>query len=237
MNEIKLGIVMATYKQKKNNTFASLSHAVKSIRNQTYKNYKLFLIGDRYEDDKEFDTVTQILDKDKIFSENLSYAAERDKYGHCDTTWLYGGVNALNYGIDKAVEEGIEYICHLDHDDYWSLNHLDEIYNAIKLFKPAWVCTRAFYCNRAYVPLHNREDLYIKFLPQFENVVHSSVCMSFKQLNVRYKNNFEIHGRNTLPGDGQMWTDSAEIIKTNNLYSVHINKVTTFKSTEKSEFN
>jgi hypothetical protein len=31
------------------------------------------------------------------------------------------------YGIDIGLELGLEYICHLDHDDYWHPQHLEII--------------------------------------------------------------------------------------------------------------
>ena len=45
--------------------------------------------------------------------------------------WSYGGVNAMNYGVTKSLENGYEYICHLDHDDWWLPNHLFEINKCI----------------------------------------------------------------------------------------------------------
>jgi hypothetical protein len=52
---------------------------------------------------------------------NLDHAKERDRYGSDPDLkvflWCSGGVHATNVGIQKALSEGFEYVCHLDHDD------------------------------------------------------------------------------------------------------------------------
>ena len=51
---MKLGIVIATYQRKDGTTPFFLQKALDSIFSQTYQNFKIFLIGDKYEDNEEF---------------------------------------------------------------------------------------------------------------------------------------------------------------------------------------
>jgi glycosyltransferase involved in cell wall biosynthesis len=48
-----IGIVIATYRKLDGSTYDHLKKALESIKNQTYKNYKVFLIGDDYTDNNE----------------------------------------------------------------------------------------------------------------------------------------------------------------------------------------
>jgi hypothetical protein len=78
------------------------NNKISKPKNQIHQDYKVFLIGDRYENEKEFlEIATSIIDKDKIYYENLPEAKERDKYKSGDKLWCSGGVNARNYGIEK----------------------------------------------------------------------------------------------------------------------------------------
>ena len=47
---MKLAIRILTYQRKDGKTPFFLRRALESIKNQTYKDYKIFLIGDKYDD-------------------------------------------------------------------------------------------------------------------------------------------------------------------------------------------
>ena len=133
-----IGVLIATYQRIDGTTSKYLETALKSIKNQTYNDYKVFLIGDKYENNEEFEVLAKsIIPKEKIFWKNLEFAKERDKYPLGDLKlWCAGGVNASNFGISQALNEKIDYLCHLDHDDWWEPNHLAEIFSAIKKHNP-----------------------------------------------------------------------------------------------------
>jgi len=124
-------IVIATYQRKNGSTPFYLKRAIDSVFSQTYKNFKIIIIGDRYEDNDEFNKICSQYDEQKIYYENLPVAAERDKYNDKWLVWKYGGTKSYNYGIEKAIQMGYDYICHLDHDDEWYPNHLSSLYDAI----------------------------------------------------------------------------------------------------------
>jgi glycosyltransferase involved in cell wall biosynthesis len=115
---MKIAIVIPTYYRKDGNTSKYLTRALDSVFNQTYQNFKIFLMGDKYENEIEVLEILKKYDGKKIFFTNLLEAKERDNYLIPRAIWLYGGVNATNIGIEMALNEGYEYICHLDHDDW-----------------------------------------------------------------------------------------------------------------------
>ena len=136
---MKLGIVITTYQKSDGSTPTLLKRAIESVKNQTYQDYTLIIIGDKYEDNNEFEAICNSFELgDKIVCKNLPYAQEREKYPlGSKKLWSAGGVNARNYGIDLSLSLGLEYICHLDHDDYWHPQHLEIINYVIKETKDA----------------------------------------------------------------------------------------------------
>ena len=226
MKENKLGIVISTYKRNDGQSKNYLHRALSNILNQTYKNYKIFLIGDKYDEPNEIYEIINSLKIEKIYFENLPYAKERDKYTG-NQLWSYGGVNAVNYGIDIALKEGFEHICHLDHDDWWYENHLELINNCINETNSDWVCTKSTFANQTrFLPNVSSSELYVNFLPQSSRLIHSSVCMNFKKIPLKYRDIFEETGRVGLPADADLWERTRDYILKNNLKSTYINQLT-----------
>jgi glycosyltransferase involved in cell wall biosynthesis len=226
MNNIKLAIVMSTYYRKDNKSLEYLTNSLNSILSQTYQNYKLFLIGDKYEKHEEILPLISKFNNDSIYFENLPYAKERDKYiGYC--LWSYGGTNAMNYGVNKALNEGYDYICHLDHDDWWYDNHLELINKCIIDTNSDWMCTKSTYNNpNIFLPILDNNDDYVPFLPKPCGLIHSSVCMNFRKIPLRYRDIFDETGSIGLPTDADLWERAKHYIEVNKLKSHLINKLT-----------
>lgn len=185
---MKLGIVIPTYQRGDGTTPSLLTRALNSIKNQTHSDYKVFLIGDKYDDDDEFTQLaTGIIDIDKIYYENLSVAVEREKYPiGSSQLWCSGGVNATNYGIEKCLSDGIEYIFRLDHDDWWEPNHLEKILNAILILGSEYIffATKSNHIKNQILPRKsNGGDYY----PSSGDLVHSSICIKFSDIPLRYR--------------------------------------------------
>ena len=64
----KLGIVIPTYQRPDGKTPELLTRTLNAINNQTYTNWKVYLIGDNYKDKKEFETLSKIIPQDKILA-------------------------------------------------------------------------------------------------------------------------------------------------------------------------
>ena len=112
-----LGIVISTYQRPDGKTPELLTRTLNCVLNQSYDNWKVFLIGDKYNDSNEFEQLSSLIPENKIISLNLPVAVERERYPNGGRNlWHSGGANATNIGIELAVNSGYHYICHLDHD-------------------------------------------------------------------------------------------------------------------------
>jgi glycosyltransferase involved in cell wall biosynthesis len=230
---MKIAIIIPTYQKKDNTTLFYLTRALESIKNQTHKDYKVFLIGDKYDDNNEFNSLTKIIDNDKMFAYNLDYAYERDKYNNNpEVLWTCGGTNAVNIGIEYALGQGFEYIAHLDHDDYWDENHLLEIVNVIKHnTNVGFIYTLSRFINRILPNVISNGEI-IYSLPEQSNIIHSSTCVNFKLLVSRYRNMFETNGI-AYPSDADLWNQLKIEIPNKNLNSFLIKKITCTHDKEK----
>jgi glycosyltransferase involved in cell wall biosynthesis len=232
---MKIGIVIPTYQKIDGTTPSLLTRALKSIKNQTHTDYKVFLIGDKYENDNEFvELATSIIDADKIYYENLLTAVEREKYSiGSHQLWCAGGVNATNWGIEKSISEDITYICHLDHDDYWEPTHLEVINKVLEERDTAFVYTCSTYMNNGILPRVVVDGSISISLPHPTNLIHSSMCMDFNKIPIRYRDNFLETG-NPYPADADMWIRVHEYISNKNLNSFLIHCLTCNHLTERT---
>jgi glycosyltransferase involved in cell wall biosynthesis len=223
---MKLSIVTPTYYRADGSTLTYLKRALDSVFNQTHQDFKIYLIGDRYEHPNEVELLISNYDQSKISFVNLSIAKERDVYTDKWAIWSYGGVNATNHGVDLSMSEGNYYICHLDHDDFWEINHLELINKCIEDTNSDWICTKSNYVNNRILPSVNGETLYINYIPKHSSLVHSSVCMNFKTIPFKYRDLFNETGVIGLPSDADLWVRCEKFIIDNNLKSTLINYVT-----------
>jgi|688.fasta_scaffold243017_3 glycosyltransferase involved in cell wall biosynthesis len=228
---MKLAILIPTYKRKGQPLY--LKRALDSIFNQTHQDFIVYVIGDKYEDDKEFTEICSSYDQSKIYFENLPEAKERDRYGKGWSLWSYGGVNATNHAIRKALDDGHSWIAHLDHDDVWMPNHLEVIHKCIEETQADWMCTKCVYGGYGHYPQINGEpDSYISYLPRHAKLIHTSVCMNFRTIPFEYRDLGYINGElmnitaNDLPADGDLWNRCNPYIQENGLKSYCINTVT-----------
>jgi len=225
----KIAIILPTYRRSDGKTYDYLTLCLTSIKIQTHQNFKVFLIGDKYEDQSEFDYFAKsFLDPEQIAAVNLQYAFERDRYPIDSLElWCSGGVHATNVGIDIAVGHGFEYICKIDHDDYWEPDHLEQINSVIEQKQnPAFIHTCSTYGTNV-LPYNTifDSDLVVEAFPIPGNIAHSSVCYSIKQLPFLYEDTFARLGLHQ-PADAYMWEKMYEHMVENNLKSYFVRKVT-----------
>ena len=230
---MKIGIVIPTYQKNNGNTPSLLTRALTSIKKQTYTDYKVFLIGDNYNNNDEFIYLaTSIIDNDKIYYKNLSIAVERDKY-HIGSQqlWCAGGVNATNWGTNRAISEKIYYICHLDHDDYWHPTHLEQITRAIIYdTNTSFIYTCGTYFD-THLPTVELSNNIAHSIPQPGGVIHSSTCINYKKIPLMYRDVFAETGI-PEPADADLWRRMGSYIIQNNLSSYLISSLTCFHPTE-----
>jgi len=216
---MKIGIVIATYRKLDGSTYDHLKMTLESVKNQTHKEYKVFLIGDDYTDNEEFEELSKIIDDDKIYIENLPVALERTKYNGIDL-WRNGGLNAVNTGVKIALDDGFEYICNLDHDDYYKENHLELISKCIEDTKTKFITTK---CGS--YPNVEVEDYYTKYRPVASRLFKVGTCVNFKYFNMLFRNMIEDTGI-SYAGDADLWNRINKFLADRNEYGIFINELT-----------
>lgn len=219
-------IVITTYQKKDGTTPILLKRALDSIFSQEYQNFKVYIIGDRYENNDEFISICSSYDPKKMYYENLPFAFERDRYTDKWLIWSYAGCFANNYGINKAISDGFTYVCHLDHDDWWLPNHLTSLKMGIDRTNSPFICTKSEYVGGRILPEIISDQEFIDYLPMGGKLIHSSVCIDFKKIPLRHRNIYEETGRLGVPGDWDLWDRIGRFFKENNLIGCLINKVT-----------
>ena len=232
---MKLAIATPTYRRLDGTTPKFLNRAYESVLNQKHQDYKVFLIGDHYDNQEEFDTFGKMFPEDKFYSRNLPIAAERSKYAMgTRELWCSGGVGAFNVLIEEILSQGYDYVCHLDHDDYWSEDHLERISNAIETNTDvACVYTCAKYVSNSYLPrISPLDGRVINSFPMPVNAIHSSTCINFRKVSLRYRDVFAETGV-ALEADIDMWRRLKSYCEQNSLKSFLVSKITCFHIEEK----
>jgi glycosyltransferase involved in cell wall biosynthesis len=225
-----LGITIHTYRRSDGQTPILLKRTLESIINQSYQNYIIFLVGDKYDNNDEFENIIKqfVEIEDKILFENLPFAHERDKYLGINNTalWNCGGANALNHANNLAKANGITKVCHIDHDDIWLPNHLELIAKAIsEKNNPAFIYTLSQYLNNPIFPSMQVDGQIIESYPAYCSLIHSSVYYDLEQIHLPYRDLWAEEGR-YFPSDGDMWNRISEKCKRDNLKSYVIRQVT-----------
>lgn len=222
---MKIGIVIPTFRKLDGSTYGHLKKALESIKEQTHQDYKVFLIGDDYTDNNELLELSKIIDDDKIYVENLPVAIERIKYSGLNL-WVTGGVNASNVGIKKSLEDGYNYICLLDHDDFFLNNHLKLISDCIKSTNTNFITTKC-----GIFPDTHSTGLFTNYRPISSHLYKVSVCVNFSYFNMFFRNTIEEIGE-PYPGDAELWNRIHNFLRDKNEYGLFINVETCGRSPE-----
>lgn len=180
-------ISMSTYRRRNGTTFASISQTIQKLLAQTYTNWKLYLVGDHYEDDEEFEKIVRLLPPHKVRAHNMPFAWERDNPDKADSTttslWFVAGCGAINTSLDlieqDATGDSSEVIVHLDDDDLWTNNHLQVLAETYAQF-PQAVCvfTRGTYPGNSLIPTISQTTTRLEpgnVVLRWKNVLHSAL--------------------------------------------------------------
>jgi hypothetical protein len=186
-SDIKFAIVIASYWRKNGKSKAYVERCLKHIGIQSYQNYKVFLMGDRYEKAEEFDDFRKLLPSEKLEIINLPIAMERDNCKIGYNLWHIGGANAVNTGINTAVKQGYIYYVHLDDDDYWHCFHLRNMVMAYEQFPEAYfVTSMGFMHETAILPKITNGLEYNNFQCRHGETFHSSFGFRLDKFPFRY---------------------------------------------------
>lgn len=237
----KFAIVLCTYYRKDGSTFFKISRCIESIKKQNNKDWKIFLIGDHYENEQEFKDIAGLVESDKITAINLNFAAERESGNFSgQALWCSAGANASNVGIEESKKEGFEIHCHIDDDDVWNPNHLAVLKVAYENYEEAvFIYTNALYTDRnghtMKMPPEIVNTHYNNLPPRPERVIHSSVSWKLNQIPFKHRNTIE-QGR-VFPGDADMWERINLYCNQNNLKTLYMPITTVIKFDEATSLN
>jgi hypothetical protein len=182
-NFIKIGLCCPTYYRKNKSTKEKLLRCLNLIKNQSYQNFKLYLIGDCYDNNDEFKEICESFPPEKIYYENREEHF-RDKLVGIEL-WCLGGGGAMMRGIEKMYEDGCTYYFHIDDDEIWDLLHIETIVNGIINFPHAdFLFTASHFLSREILPREQRGGLHYNNITRLGgNIVHSAQCF---KLNTTY---------------------------------------------------
>jgi glycosyltransferase involved in cell wall biosynthesis len=182
---MKIAIVTATYKKGDGSTPSLLKRAINSVLKQSHTDWKYFLIGDAYEDQEEFNSFQEWIPSDKIYTENLPISIEREKYPPGIDRWHVSGITPVNVGIQKALEQGFDYVALLDHDDIWYADHLELISEAIEKTHSPFIFTRGIY--KVYNYALEKEQSWGIPCQEFNSYLFDQMCVNQEQrINLNY---------------------------------------------------
>ena len=233
MDSPHIGIVIATYQRPDGKTPELLKRTIDSLLNQTYSNWKLYLIGDCYTDNDEFEKLCSLVPSEKLLYLNLPIAVERNRYpdGGIDL-WHSGGSLAQNIGIEISVNEGYDYVCSLDHDEIWKPDHLELIAQCIQDTKSLFIYTKSVHFDGSILPPNiNSTDLYIKQRALPAQSIKSSNCVNFKVIPLRRRDPLYFNNVRDA-GDAYFLTQVNNLLDSYNLDSVLINRITVIHDEE-----
>lgn len=118
-----------------------IEDTLKSVLNQTFKDYEIIIVNDGSTDKSE-DIVNQFTNS------KIKYFSKQNQ----------GVSSARNFGIQKSIAP---YIAFLDADDLWFPNHLEELKSLIEKYSNAGI-----YASRYQLIFKNER----KYIPEFRNI-------------------------------------------------------------------
>jgi glycosyltransferase involved in cell wall biosynthesis len=224
-----IGVYITSYQKPNKGSLPLLKRAINSVNNQKNKNFMLYVVLDNYTNQDEIQEIHSLLPNGcYIHNVTESYGVKnypKDNFKR----WCTGGLNATTHAINKITSDGIEWVCRLDHDDWWSDDHIETINNIIKNLSNDYVfiSTRGKLNNWILPDLNNSSD---KFYPTPNKIFHSTTCINFKKIPIRYEDPFK-NGFNG-PGDAWMWYRLSDYMIKNNMLGYYTPKITLFREKE-----
>lgn len=228
----KFAIVLPTYRRD-NQTPTLLKNAIQSVLNQSHKNWFLFIMGDDYQPIEEIQPIVNSVPTNKRTFINAPEAKERSIYDpYSRQLRSAGGVQVSNDGINLALNRGFNWICRLDQDDWWHPEHLSNFeYVISREPKSAFICSSATYLKTTIPNQTGEVSKYYAHRPRAGAIVHSSTCVDFVRLNLRYRDVYAETGK-IEAADADLWRRMVDLLDKQEYTSFCTNVLTTYNTYE-----
>jgi len=135
-------------------------------------------------------------------------------------------------GLEYARKNDYKYYCHIDDDDYWEVNHLQNFYNIFSRYPNCiFSCSQSNY-NGNRLPSYRCAISENNFLPNEAKLIHSSACFRIDIIQFNYHTASE--DKDVLePSDANMWKNINKFLKEHNNYSsIYIPELTCIHDVE-----
>lgn len=111
--------------------------SVPSLLKQTYKNWRLYIVYDGFDQEEDYQKIEAYIKKLESFGEKrvtlerLERILPTPPFEVGSGNWNIAGYNCMNHGLDRVKKENddCKYIFHLDQDDCYAPIHLDVMKN------------------------------------------------------------------------------------------------------------
>lgn len=245
----KFAVIVNTYKRKHIDTKSILLKMFSMLGNQDFKDFKLFIGGDSYYDNNEFEEICKKYNGD-IFYKNYDKHYRDGYFTIPRNKWANGGI-VTNYELIKeAYKQNFDYYIHLDDDDIWESNHISSIVNCVNSFENVdfTISYSNFFDIKLPRSCENIKNIYKDnyIIKPFDSV-HSSWCLNLKftidnlfpiyeeRMNtIENMKNKIIKETHLAPMDGTQLTKLSELQKDNKLNFYFIPKITVSKNNDKN---
>ena len=219
-------IVFPTYYRPDGKSEFYIRRLLDSIYAQTHQDFVVYMIGDKYYPNEQFREISKSYDH-RLKAINLHYAKERDKYQDPLLLWHYGGVNAMNMGIEIAKRDKHKHICLQNHDDFYYPEYLESVNKCIAETGADFVFCKANYLGGIAFPCPPVPEgwEYFELYPEFGQLNIGTVCMNFAKIPLMFRDVYELTGNGSMPADGDLWERVRPYMLNAGLQSVFINKV------------
>lgn len=239
-NDYLFIIIMSSYTRQNGRSPYYIKKAIKSILSQTYKNWQLFVTGDKYENETEFVSLFSSIPPSKLFLHNLPKPGERGNLTGLQL-WQSGGVSAMNNALQRAEQHHQKcestcnlYVTNLDDDDTWSSEHLRELLSIFIRFPSvvfAW--TKGYFCHSGgnpFPPAIVPQDIVNNWNGAFGgNILHSSWSWNmkvFRKFRYRGQWDFPPNFQGTKTSDFDLFEVIRAHIAAQKLQYFHSNRAT-----------
>jgi glycosyltransferase involved in cell wall biosynthesis len=205
-SSVRFAIGMSTYNRtntRHGSTVDFLKRSLTSVVNQSYKNWDLIIVGDKFEPEEVLLDLLNSFRSDSLevrlegsfapYTENKprmiylkNSITERDFITDRKNLWRLSGSSSHNVGLKFIRENGYTYYCHLDDDDYWETNHLRNLADVYEKYPQCvFANTRAFHCGKLQ-PRWDDEVSPNNIIPRGCTMVHSSISFRCDIITFEY---------------------------------------------------